>query len=90
MGVPIVILIQNHNVKVSFGTNTEVTTAHFKLSSRAETLASRLVDPNRPHRRDANDSDDDEDAIFAELEEEIENDSNALVREHAMKALKRE
>ena len=62
-------------------------------SSRATTLAARLVDPNRQHSRRGRGSDteeDDEDAIFAELEEEIENDSNYSVREQAMSILKNE
>ncbi|KAJ3550048.1 hypothetical protein NMY22_g646 [Coprinellus aureogranulatus] len=62
-------------------------------SSRAATLAARLVDPNREHSRRGRGSDsdeDDEDAIFAELEEEIENDSNYSIREQAMSILKDE
>ncbi|KAG2013531.1 hypothetical protein CC2G_010430 [Coprinopsis cinerea AmutBmut pab1-1] len=61
-------------------------------SSKAATLASRLVQPNNPGGRGRHDSDeeDDDEAIFAELEEEIENDSSASVREHAMSLLKRE
>jgi len=51
-------------------------------------LASRLVKPK--DRRTASDEEDDEDAIFAELEEEIENDSSYSMREHAFAAFKRE
>ncbi|KAJ2920163.1 hypothetical protein MD484_g357, partial [Candolleomyces efflorescens] len=61
-------------------------------SSRAATLASRLVDPNVKGSRNRRDDseDEDEDAIFAELEEEIENDSNSSIREHALQLLKNE
>ncbi|KAJ2930237.1 hypothetical protein H1R20_g6903, partial [Candolleomyces eurysporus] len=61
-------------------------------SSRAATLASRLVEPNAKGSRNRRDDseDEDEDAIFAELEEEIENDSNSSIREHALKLLKNE
>ncbi|RXW24651.1 hypothetical protein EST38_g1253 [Candolleomyces aberdarensis] len=60
--------------------------------SRAATLASRLVEPNAKGSRNRRDDseDEDEDAIFAELEEEIENDSNFSIREHALKLLKNE
>ncbi|CAK5275601.1 unnamed protein product, partial [Mycena citricolor] len=56
-------------------------------SSRIASLASRVVESNR-RPRDHDDSDEDEDAIFAELEEEIENDNNASIREYGMKLLK--
>jgi hypothetical protein len=61
-------------------------------SSRAATLASRLIEPNaRGSRNRGDDSEDEEeDAIFAELEEEIENDSNSSIREHALQLLKNE
>jgi len=60
-------------------------------SSKAASLAARLVTPNDPSRsrRDAYEEDDDE-AIFAELEEEIENDSSSAVREHGLQVLKEE
>ncbi|ESK96114.1 gtpase inhibitor [Moniliophthora roreri MCA 2997] len=55
-------------------------------------LASRLVEPNQPHRkrRDEEDESGDEDAIFAELEAEIENDDNSAIREQGLAALKQE
>ncbi|KAG6911211.1 hypothetical protein DXG01_003078 [Tephrocybe rancida] len=55
-------------------------------------LASRIVESNRPdhHRRHEEDDEDETDALFAELEEEIENDSNAALREHGLDVLKRE
>jgi len=53
-------------------------------------LAARLVEPNNPLKGVYNDNDDDDDAIFAELEEEIENDSSAAIREHGLKLLKEE
>ncbi|KAJ7904639.1 thioredoxin-like protein [Mycena olivaceomarginata] len=50
-------------------------------------LAARLVEPNRrPHHED--EEEDDEEALFAELEEEIENDSNETMREYGLKVLK--
>ncbi|KAF8812554.1 thioredoxin-like protein [Phlegmacium glaucopus] len=61
-------------------------------NSRINSLAARLVEPNDPNRsrRDAKDDDDDDDALFAELEEEIENNSNSFMREHGLQMLKRE
>ncbi|KAF9008955.1 GTPase inhibitor [Cyathus striatus] len=56
--------------------------------SRIDSLASRVLQPNI--RRQYEDEDDDEDAIFAELEAEIENSDSAAVREHGMSVLKRE
>lgn len=57
-----------------------------------ESLVSRVVQPNEPHRsrrRDSDDEDDDE-ALFAALEEEIENDPNLSIREQGLKLLKSE
>ncbi|KAL0573013.1 hypothetical protein V5O48_008959 [Marasmius crinis-equi] len=57
-------------------------------------LASRLVEPNQPGGRARRTDDDleldDDDAIFAELEAEIENDDNSSVREQGLAILKRE
>ncbi|KAH6915335.1 GTPase inhibitor [Coprinopsis sp. MPI-PUGE-AT-0042] len=59
--------------------------------SKAASLASRLVSPNHPQARGRTDSDDDDDeALFAELEEEIENDPSSAVREQALGILQRE
>ncbi|KAF9057674.1 GTPase inhibitor [Panaeolus papilionaceus] len=60
--------------------------------SKMESLVSRVVQPNEPHRsrrRDSDDEDDDE-ALFAALEEEIENDPNLSIREQGLKLLKSE
>ncbi|KAJ7276519.1 GTPase inhibitor [Mycena haematopus] len=51
-------------------------------------LTARLVEPNR-HPRHIDDEDDD-DALFAELEEEIENDSNETMREYGLQVLKQQ
>lgn len=52
--------------------------------SKAASLASRLVDPN-------NDKDqEDEDALFAELEAEIENADSSALREQGLAVLKSE
>jgi hypothetical protein len=63
-------------------------------NSKNASLAARLVEPNQPqhHRRNnAHEEDeDDEEALFAELEAEIENDSNATMREHGLDILRRE
>ena len=60
---------------------------HVFSNSKAASLAARLVESNhRPHY----DEEEDEDAIFAELEEEIENDSNPVIREQGLKFLKEE
>lgn len=58
-------------------------------SKRIENLANRLVAPNNPHNS-AQDSDDDDEALFAELEAEIENDGNYAMREQGLEVLKRE
>ncbi|KAF8897653.1 thioredoxin-like protein [Infundibulicybe gibba] len=61
-------------------------------SSKVASLAARLVEPNNPshsHRRHEDDEDDDE-ALFAELEAEIENDSNSTMREQGLEILRRE
>jgi hypothetical protein len=55
------------------------------FNPKIASLASRLVEPNRHDVED-----EDEEALFAELEEEIENDSNATMREQALEVLKRE
>ncbi|KAJ7129544.1 thioredoxin-like protein [Mycena epipterygia] len=52
-------------------------------------LAARLVEPNRQPRHEEEDEEDDE-ALFAELEEEIENDSNAEMREYGLQILKQQ
>jgi len=52
-------------------------------------LASRLVEPNNSRDQDHDDEDDDE-ALFAELEAELENDSNAMMREHGLQVLRQE
>ncbi|KAJ6628745.1 GTPase inhibitor [Mycena sp. CBHHK59/15] len=51
-------------------------------------LAARLVEPNRLSRHE--EEEEDEDAIFAELEDEIENDSNAEMREHGLQVLRQQ
>ncbi|KAH8105915.1 GTPase inhibitor [Cristinia sonorae] len=65
-------------------------------NSRISELSSRLTDPiqsSSSSRKDMHRSDPDEDddeAIFAELEAEIENDDNAATRERGMLEMKRE
>ncbi|KAG5648952.1 hypothetical protein DXG03_000301 [Asterophora parasitica] len=57
-------------------------------------LAARIVESNhadrRRHNRDEEEYEDDDEALFAELEEEIENDSNAALREQGLEVLRRE
>ncbi|KAG6833881.1 hypothetical protein H0H87_007892 [Tephrocybe sp. NHM501043] len=55
-------------------------------------LASRIVESNRPdrHRRHEEEDEEDTDALFAELEEEIENDGDVALREHGLDVLRRE
>ncbi|KAL0949424.1 hypothetical protein HGRIS_009485 [Hohenbuehelia grisea] len=61
------------------------------MNRNAASLASRLVEPNQRHHQSRRDEDDeDEDAIFAELEAEIENDDNAFVRERGLELIKQE
>ncbi|KXN86420.1 Queuine tRNA-ribosyltransferase-like protein [Leucoagaricus sp. SymC.cos] len=57
--------------------------------SKIATLGARLVEPNQATRCHSEDSEDDE-AIFAELEAEIENDENYAMRERGLEAIKRE
>ncbi|KAF7292367.1 hypothetical protein HMN09_01220800 [Mycena chlorophos] len=53
---------------------------------RLASLAARLVEPNYKPRR--GEEEEDEDALFAELEDEIENDSNAEIREYGLKLIR--
>ncbi|KAG6873732.1 hypothetical protein C0995_011551 [Termitomyces sp. Mi166 len=55
-------------------------------------LASRIVESDRPDRfkRPSDDDEDDADRLFAELEEEIENDGDAAMREQGLDVLRRE
>lgn len=59
------------------------------VSSKAASLAARLVESNNPNRP-RHGSDDDDDALFAELEEEIENDADSSIRERGLQVLKAE
>lgn len=58
--------------------------------SKLASLASRLLDPNPRRHNDDSDEELDDEALFAELEEEIEKDSNAAMREQGLQALRRE
>ncbi|KIY49340.1 thioredoxin-like protein, partial [Fistulina hepatica ATCC 64428] len=65
------------------------------ISSKAASLASRLVQSNRELASGHGDDDphedvDDEEALFAELEAEIENNDNAAVREKGFELLRTE
>lgn len=66
--------------------------AHNSTSnSKVASLSARLVEPNRISRRgQPDDGEDDDDAIFAELEAEIENDDSSAMRERGLEAIKRE
>jgi len=55
-------------------------------NSKAASLAARLVEPNSKHDNEL----DDDDPIFAQLEEEIANDDDLVVREKGLKILKEE
>jgi len=57
------------------------------VDPRVASLASRVVESNRNRGTDGQD---DDDALFAELEEEIENDGAAGMRETGLQAFKRE
>jgi hypothetical protein len=52
-------------------------------------LSARLVDPN-PRRKGHEEDEDDDEALFAELEAEIENESNASMRERGLVELREE
>jgi hypothetical protein len=66
------------------------------MNPKITSLAARLIEPNDPqrhkHNKHNNDDDDDADdeALFAELEAEIENDSSSAMREQGLEVLKRE
>ncbi|KAF7355425.1 hypothetical protein MSAN_01459300 [Mycena sanguinolenta] len=55
---------------------------------KVTSLAARLVEPNRQARH--GDEDEDDDALFAELEEEIENDSSEAMREYGIQVLRQQ
>ncbi|KIJ70071.1 hypothetical protein HYDPIDRAFT_143019 [Hydnomerulius pinastri MD-312] len=55
------------------------------MDAKMDSLASRLVESNRTREESVKD---DDDAIFAELEAEIENDDNAAFREHGLEQLR--
>ncbi|KAJ6515769.1 thioredoxin-like protein [Mycena sanguinolenta] len=55
---------------------------------RVASLAARLVEPNRQPRH--GDEDEDDEALFAELEEEIENDSSEAMREYGIEILRQQ
>ena len=54
------------------------------MDANIHSLASRVVESNRSRE----DPDDDDDAIFAELEAEIENADSAVFREHGLEQLR--
>ena len=54
------------------------------MNTSINSLASRVVDSNRS----LDDTEDDDDAIFAELEAEIENADSAAMREHGLEQLR--
>lgn len=54
------------------------------MDAQINSLASRVVESNRSREE----TDDDDDAIFAELEAEIENADSAAFREHGLEQLK--
>ncbi|EGO27817.1 hypothetical protein SERLADRAFT_435583 [Serpula lacrymans var. lacrymans S7.9] len=60
---------------------------HF-LPPKVASLAARLVEPNNDPKKFEDEEDDD--AIFAELEAEIENDDSATLREQGLDRLKQE
>lgn len=77
------------SISLSFRPNQQ--TESKSSNSKAASLAARLVENNQPGRlRHRDEEDDDDEALFAELEEEIENDTNASVREHGLQVLKTE
>lgn len=55
-------------------------------------LAGRVLEPNEPKPRQRDNSDDeiDDDALFAELEAEIENDNNSAMREQGLELFRKE
>lgn len=54
------------------------------MDEKISSLASRVVESNRSRE----DTEDDDDAIFAELEAEIENADSAAFREHGLEQLR--
>lgn len=76
------------NYEVSYRTSYQLTyqVGNSPSSSKLSTLAERVVEPNKR----TTDEDEDEDALFAELEDEIENDDNPALRERGLAALRKE
>jgi len=58
-----------------------------RIQSKLDSLASRLVESNDSREED---EPEDDDAIFAELEAEIENDADAAVRDRGLEQLRLE
>lgn len=54
------------------------------MDAKINSLASRVVESNRAQEE----AEDDDEAIFAELEAEIENDDSAAFREHGLEQLR--
>ncbi|KAG6378693.1 hypothetical protein JVT61DRAFT_12964 [Boletus reticuloceps] len=54
------------------------------MDAKIKSLVSRVVDSNRAQ----DETEDDDDAIFAELEAEIENADSAAFREHGLERLR--
>jgi hypothetical protein len=69
--------------------NDLILTSQDRVDPRIASLASRAIESNRERKRNVDEQDDD-DAVFAELEAEIENDSSAEMRETGLQAFKRE
>ncbi|KAG5651962.1 hypothetical protein H0H81_006777 [Sphagnurus paluster] len=79
-------------VGYEFGQVRSLTLARLS-NPKIASLAARLVEshrPNRQRRSDDDEDDDDDEVLFAELEAEIENDSNAALREQGLDVLRRE
>jgi hypothetical protein len=66
---------------------TELSLILHSLNPKITSLASRLVEPNNSRDQD---DEEDEEALFAELEAEIENDSSAAMREQGLSVLRQE
>ena len=87
-----------HILQVSFfaqlasSTGTSTTRSMLERNDKVTSLAAQLVEPNDPrrHTRKDTDDDDEDEALFAELEAEIENDSNSAMREQGLEVLRRE
>jgi hypothetical protein len=78
--------VLDRKAKLRHNTVTQAVLTYFTTYLTCHPMSTPLVDLRPPR----NDEEDDDEALFAELEEEIENDSNALMREQGLLKMRQE